>query len=83
MLVQRMPGKYENRRVKFGLTEDDRVVVTEGVFPGDQVVVIGNALLAALLGNEHKARVGEDQVGGNRRSGTSGRWSDLPGSRHD
>ena len=62
VLVQRMPGKYDNRRVKLGLTEDNRVVVLEGVFPGDQVVVIGNALLAALLGNEHKARVGGDRV---------------------
>lgn len=59
LLVERMPGKYENRRVKLGLTENGRVEVLEGVFPGGQVVLIGNALLAALLGNEHKARVSE------------------------
>jgi RND family efflux transporter MFP subunit len=59
LLVQRMPGKYENHRVKLGLTENGRVEVLEGVFPGSQVVLIGNALLAALLGNEHKARVGD------------------------
>ena len=57
LLVQRMPGKYENRKVKLGLTEEGRIEVLEGVFPGDQVVVVGNSLLAALLGNEHKARV--------------------------
>ena len=57
LLVQRMPGKYENRRVKLGLTENGLIEVLEGVFPGDQVVVVGNSLLAALLGNAHKARV--------------------------
>ncbi len=57
LLVERMPGKYENRPVKLGLHEDGHTVVLEGVFPGDQVVVVGNSLLAALLGNEHKARV--------------------------
>jgi RND family efflux transporter MFP subunit len=65
VLVQRMPGKYENRRVKLGLTEGNFVQVLEGAFPGDQVVVVGNSLLAALLGNEHKARVSgkqEEQV---------------------
>jgi len=63
LLVQRwrMPGKYENRRVKLGLTEHGRVEVLEGVFPPDQVVVVGNALLSALLGNAHKARVDADQ----------------------
>lgn len=57
VLVQRMPGKYENRKVKLGLTENGLIEVVKGVFPGDQVVVVGNSLLAALLGNEHKARV--------------------------
>jgi RND family efflux transporter MFP subunit len=60
LLVQRMPGKYENRRAQLGLTDNDRVEVLDGVFPGDQVVVLGNALLAALLGNEHKARIAPD-----------------------
>jgi len=57
LLVQRMPGKYENRRVKLGLTEVNLVQVLDGAYPGDQVVVVGNSLLAALLGNAHKARV--------------------------
>jgi len=57
VLAQRMPGKYENRPVKLGLTEDGRIEVLSGAFPGDRVVVVGNSLLAALLGNEHKARV--------------------------
>ncbi len=57
LLVQRMPGKYENRRVKLGLTEGNLVQVLDGAYPGDQVVVVGNSLLAALLGNAHKARV--------------------------
>jgi RND family efflux transporter MFP subunit len=61
LLVQRMPGKYENRRVKLGLTEGNLVQVLDGAFPGDQVVVVGNSLLAALLGNEHKARVASAQ----------------------
>ena len=60
LLVQRMPGKYVNRIVKLGLTQNGHVEVLEGVFPGDQVVLVGNALLAALLGNEHKARVTTD-----------------------
>ncbi|MFZ5832670.1 MAG: efflux RND transporter periplasmic adaptor subunit, partial [Planctomycetota bacterium] len=62
LLVQRMPGKYENRPVKLGLTQNGGIEVLDGVFPGDQVVVVGNSLLAALLGNEHKARV-EETVG--------------------
>lgn len=62
LLVQRMPGKYDNRRVKLGLTQNGHVEVLEGVFPGDQVVLVGNALLAALLGNEHKARVTTDLI---------------------
>jgi RND family efflux transporter MFP subunit len=65
LLVERMPGKYENRRVKLGLTDSGQVEVLEGAFPGDQVVLVGNSLLAALLGNEHKARVDgepEEQV---------------------
>ena len=61
LLVQRMAGKYENRRVKLGLTENGRVEVLDGAFPGSQVVLIGNALLAALLGNEHKDRVSSRQ----------------------
>ena len=61
LLVQRMAGKYENRRVRLGLTENGRVEVLDGAFPGSQVVLIGNALLAALLGNEHKARVSSRQ----------------------
>ena len=56
-----MAGKYENRRVKLGLTENGRVEVLDGAFPGSQVVLIGNALLAALLGNEHKDRVSSRQ----------------------
>ena len=62
LLVQRMPGKYDNRVVKLGLTQNGHVEVLEGVFPGDQVVLVGNALLAALLGNEHKARVTTDPI---------------------
>lgn len=63
LLVQRMPGKYENRRVKLGLDESGRVELLQGAFPGDQVVVTGSALLSALLGNEHKARVAEAEEG--------------------
>jgi len=61
LLVQRMPGKYENRRVKLGTTENGLTQMLDGAFPGDQVVVVGNSLLAALLGNEHKARVNDKQ----------------------
>jgi len=62
LLVQRVPGKYENRQVRLGFTEGDNVEVLDGAFPGDQVVLVGNALLAALLGNEHKTRVDGDRV---------------------
>ena len=61
LLVQRMPGKYESRPVKLGLTEDGVIEVLDGVFPGDHVVVVGNSLLASLLGNEHKARVNDKE----------------------
>lgn len=56
VLVERKPGKYENRHVKLGLTKGKQVEVLDGVFPGDKVVVTGAYLLASLLGNEHKAR---------------------------
>ena len=56
VLVERSPGKYENRPVKLGLAKGKQVEVLEGVFPGDKVVVTGAYLLASLLGNEHKAR---------------------------
>ena len=56
VLVERKPGKYENRPVKLGLAKGSRVEVLDGVFPGDKVVVTGAYLLASLLGNEHKAR---------------------------
>ncbi|MBM4094207.1 MAG: efflux RND transporter periplasmic adaptor subunit [Planctomycetes bacterium] len=45
--------------MKLGLTEDGQIEILDGVFPGDLVVVAGNSLLAALFGNEHKARVDE------------------------
>ena len=56
VLVERTPGKYENRPVKLGLAKGKQVEVLEGVFPGDKVVITGAYLLASLLGNEHKAR---------------------------
>ncbi len=56
VLVERKPGKYENRPIKLGLAKGKQVEVLEGVFPGDKVVVMGVYLLASLLGNEHKAR---------------------------
>lgn len=61
VLVQRKPGKYENRPVKLGLAKGKQVEVLEGVFPGDRVVVRGMYLLASLLGNEHKARTSDAQ----------------------
>ena len=41
VLVERKPGKYENRPVKLGLAKGKQVEVLEGVFPGDKVVVDG------------------------------------------
>ncbi|MCL4207382.1 MAG: efflux RND transporter periplasmic adaptor subunit [Pirellulaceae bacterium] len=63
LLVQRLPGKYENRKVNLGLTDKGLTEVLDSVFPGDHVVVVGNSLLAALLGNEHKARVDTEAPG--------------------
>lgn len=57
VLVQRGEGKFVSLSVKLGLQHGDRVEILDGVFPGDQVVVVGNYLLASLMGNEHKARV--------------------------
>jgi len=56
VLVERSPGKYESRQIKTGLKQDGQAEVLSGAFPGDRVVVVGNVLLASLLGNEHKAR---------------------------
>jgi len=60
VLVQRMPGKYENRQVRLGLAKGKKVEILEGLFPGDYVVVTGVYLLSSLLGNEHKARTTGD-----------------------
>jgi membrane fusion protein, heavy metal efflux system len=60
VLVQRGEGKFVSQPVKLGLRHDGRVEVLDGLFPGDHVVVIGNYLLASLMGNEHKARVKDD-----------------------
>jgi len=57
VLVQRGEGKFVSLPVKLGLQHGDRVEILDGVFPGDQVIVVGNYLLASLMGNEHKARV--------------------------
>lgn len=57
VLVERGEGKYVNQLVKLGMKVADRVEVLDGLFPGDRVVVVGNYLLASLLGNEHKSRV--------------------------
>jgi membrane fusion protein, heavy metal efflux system len=56
-LVERGEGKYVNQPVKVGLQHEGRVEILDGLFPGDRVVVVGNYLLASLLGNEHKARI--------------------------
>jgi len=61
VLVERSPGKYENRRIKLGLAKGKLVEVLDGIFPGDKVVVVGAYLLASLLGNEHKARIPDGQ----------------------
>lgn len=63
VLVQRGEGKFVSQPVKLGLRHGDRVEILDGLFPGDQVVVVGNYLLASLLGNEHKARVKDSSPG--------------------
>ena len=72
VLVERRPGKYENRPVRLGLAEGKQVEVLEGVFPGDKVVVTGAYLLASLLGNEHKARRSGAQVNAPEASESQG-----------
>jgi membrane fusion protein, heavy metal efflux system len=57
VLVERSEGKFVSQPVKLGLQRGDRVEILDGVFPGDEVVVVGNYLLSSLMGNEHKARV--------------------------
>ncbi|MCE5268422.1 MAG: efflux RND transporter periplasmic adaptor subunit [Planctomycetaceae bacterium] len=57
VLVERGEGKYVSQPVKLGLHCKDQVEILDGLFPGDRVVVVGNYLLASLMGNEHKARV--------------------------
>lgn len=61
VLVERSPGKYENRPIKLGLAKGEVVEAIDGIFPGDKVVVVGAYLLASLLGNEHKARIPDGQ----------------------
>ena len=63
VLVERGEGKYVNQAVKLGLRSGARVEILDGLFPGDRVVVVGNYLLASLMGNEHKARVTPDPAG--------------------
>ena len=82
LLVQRMPGKYENRPVKLGLSENGHVEVLEGVFPGDQVVVVGNALLAAAVGQRTQSP-GRRRPAADRTRSSSRRERDCRRARHD
>ncbi len=56
VLVERAEGKYESMWVKQGLRKGGLVEIFDRRLIGLKVVVVGNYLLASLLGNEHKAR---------------------------
>ncbi|WP_406697105.1 efflux RND transporter periplasmic adaptor subunit [Singulisphaera sp. Ch08] len=43
-------GRYERRRVKIGTRAGNRVEISDGLFPGDYVVVTGKHVLISLLG---------------------------------
>jgi RND family efflux transporter MFP subunit len=49
VLLRRGEGTFERRRVEIGLRDGDRVEIRDGLFPGDQVVVVGRQLLAAMF----------------------------------
>lgn len=49
VLLRRGEGKFERRKVTVGLRDGERVEVRDGLFPGDQVIVVGTQLLAAMF----------------------------------
>lgn len=55
VLLRRGEGKFERRRVVLGLREGDAVEIRDGLFPGDQVIVVGAPLLAAMFHVESRA----------------------------
>lgn len=63
VLKTRGDERLVHQYVKVGLIDGPRAEILDGLFPGDQVVVTGNFLLASLLGREHKARVPDDPSG--------------------
>jgi cobalt-zinc-cadmium efflux system membrane fusion protein len=50
VFIQTSPGQYERRGVKIGQTQQDNVVVLNGLHDGDQVVTLGAALLRTPAG---------------------------------
>lgn len=52
VLVRRGEGRFDRRRVTTGLLDGLSVEIKDGLFPGDQVVVVGKQLLAAMFHNE-------------------------------
>ena len=50
VLLRRGAGKYLRRPVSVGIRDSARVEITNGLFPGDQVVVTGNHVLFSLFG---------------------------------
>lgn len=52
VLLRRDEGRFERREVRLGLRSGGQVEVLKGLFPGDQVVVTGTRLLAAMFHTE-------------------------------
>lgn len=49
VLLRQGDGKYTRRPVQVGLRTGHRVEIISGLFPGDQVIVVGTQLLAAMF----------------------------------
>ncbi|WP_435018167.1 efflux RND transporter periplasmic adaptor subunit [Tundrisphaera sp. TA3] len=53
------PGRYERRPVAVVQETDDRVVISEGVRPGEKVVTVGGLLLAQMFEDAQTVASGE------------------------
>ncbi len=49
VLIGRAAGRFERRKVTTGVQDGAFVEIRDGLFPGDQVVVVGRQMLAAMF----------------------------------
>ncbi len=72
VFVVREPGKFEPRTVELGLQSDGRVIVLDGVQPGEEVVTSAQFLIDSESKlREATAKMREAGTGGSTSNGTS------------